>query len=99
MPELSQGNIQLSRMSQENRKLTTSLSAPFAKPLSLVAPGGGLKQLDLSLDDTDYIFDAIFATRNESNDSGYDTSERMGSTPESDQLRSFIRTYSNDEDM
>ncbi|KAH9213606.1 hypothetical protein DL95DRAFT_390398, partial [Leptodontidium sp. 2 PMI_412] len=34
----------------------------FAAPLSLVSPGGGLKQLDFSLDDTDFIFDSIFAT-------------------------------------
>jgi hypothetical protein len=68
--------------------------------LGLVAPGGGLKQLDLSLDDTDYIFDAIFSARHESQDSGYDTSEHAGTNSENDhQPRISIRVYSSDEDV
>ena len=65
-----------------------------------MAPGGGLKQLDLSLDNTDYIFDAIFSAKYESQDSGYDTSEHTGTNSESGhQLRSSVRVYSNDQDM
>lgn len=72
----------------------------FAETLGLVAPGGGLRQLDLSLDDTDYIFDAIFSAKNESQDSGYGTSEHTGTISENDhQPHSFVRVYSNDEDM
>ncbi|KAH8602004.1 hypothetical protein B0O99DRAFT_680155 [Bisporella sp. PMI_857] len=71
----------------------------FAKPLSLVAPGGGLKQLDLSLDDTDFIFDSIFSARRDTADSGYDTSEHPGTASESDHLHSFVRVYNNDEDI
>lgn len=74
--------------------------ATFAETLSLVTPGGGLRQLDLSLDDTDFIFDTIFNNRQNSNDSGYDTSERGGTVSETDHHpRSFIRVYSNDADM
>lgn len=73
----------------------------FSAPLSLVSPGGGLKQLDFSLDDTDFIFDSIFAntaTQNESMDSGYETSEHAGTL--SDSGREVpIRVYSSDEDM
>jgi len=64
-----------------------------------VAPGGGLRQLDLSLDDTDFIFDSIFSARHESNDSGYDTSERGGTASEPDLPRSYVRVYTNDENM
>ena len=72
----------------------------FAETLGLVAPGGGLKQLDLSLDDTDFIFDTIFSARHESQDSGYDTSEHAGTSSETDyQPHSSIRVYANDEDM
>lgn len=74
-------------------------AATFAEPLSLVAPGGGLKQLDLSFEDTDFIFDSIFTTRQDSNDSGYDTSDHAGTCSESEQSHSFIRVYSNEEDM
>ena len=58
-----------------------------------------MKQLDLSLDDTDYIFDAIFSA-SESQDSGYDTSENTVTNSEGEhQPRSSVRVYSNDEDM
>jgi hypothetical protein len=72
----------------------------FAAPLSLVSPGGGLKQLDFSLDDTDFIFDSIFAatTQHESMDSGYETSEHAGTLSESGR-EVPIRVYSSDEDM
>jgi len=58
-----------------------------------------LRQLDLSIDDTDFIFDSIFSARNDSNDSGYDTSEHAGTCSESDQAHSFVRVYSSDEDI
>jgi len=77
----------------------TSKLASFAEPLSLVAPGGGLKQLDLSFNDTDFMFDSIFFRRQESNDSGYDTSNHPASSSESDHLHAFVRVYSSDEDM
>lgn len=74
----------------------------FAAPLSLVSPGGGLKQLDFSLDDTDYIFDSIFAAgtaaQPEGMDSGYETSEHAGTLSESGR-EVPIRVYSCDEDM
>ncbi|KAL2070283.1 hypothetical protein VTL71DRAFT_13309 [Oculimacula yallundae] len=70
----------------------------FAAPLSLVSPGGGLKQLDFSLDDTDFIFDSVFAAQPESMDSGYETSEHAGTL--SDSGREVpIRVYSCDEDI
>ncbi|KAJ5042448.1 uncharacterized protein L3040_004996 [Drepanopeziza brunnea f. sp. 'multigermtubi'] len=71
----------------------------FAAPLSLVAPGGGLKQLDFSLDDTDFIFDSIFATQQENMDSGYETSEHAGTLSDGGQREVPIRTYSSDEDI
>ncbi|KAI9053126.1 hypothetical protein LZ554_003393 [Drepanopeziza brunnea f. sp. 'monogermtubi'] len=71
----------------------------FAAPLSLVAPGGGLKQLDFSLDDTDFIFDSIFATQQENVDSGYETSEHAGTLSDGGQREVPIRTYSSDEDI
>ncbi|PVH68792.1 hypothetical protein DL98DRAFT_542133 [Cadophora sp. DSE1049] len=71
----------------------------FAAPLSLVSPGGGLKQLDFSLDDTDFIFDSIFAgTQPEGMDSGYETSEHAGTLSESGR-EVPIRVYSSDEDI
>lgn len=80
--------------------LLTSRIESFAETLGLVAPGGGLKQLDLSLDDTDYIFDAIFSARHENQDSGYDTSEHAGTNSETEHHpTSSVRVYSNDEDM
>jgi hypothetical protein len=97
LPEVNQGNYIL--LILRIPEVYTISVASFAEPLSLVAPGGGLKQLDLSLDDTDFIFDSIFTTRQDSNDSGYDTSEHTGTCSEVDQPRAFIRVYSNDEDM
>ncbi|KAK0119470.1 hypothetical protein ONS95_010918 [Cadophora gregata] len=71
----------------------------FAAPLSLVTPGGGLKQLDFSLDDTDFIFDSIFAsTQPEGMDSGYETSEHAGTLSESGK-EVPIRVYSSDDDI
>ena len=65
-----------------------------------MAPGGGLKQLDLSPDETGDIFDAIFSAKHERQDSGYDTSEYTGTNSESDQQPCFsVRVYSNDQDM
>ena len=64
-----------------------------------MAPGGGLKELDLSFNDTDFMFDSIFFKRQESNDSGYDTSKHTATTSEPDQSHTFVRVYSNDEDM
>lgn len=97
LPEDNQGKF--IPASLNGKKQLTIYSASWAEPLSLVTPGGGLKQLDLSLDDTDFIWDSIFATYQENNDSGYDTSEHAGTKSESEQSSSFIRVYSNDDDM
>lgn len=67
--------------------------------MRLVAPGGGLKQLDFSLDDTDFIFDSLFSAQGDSLDSGYETSEHAGTRSEIDQPKSYIRVYQTDEDM
>ena len=77
------------------------MSEPFSQTLGLVAPGGGLKQLDLSLDDSDYVFDAIFSATNESQDSGYDTSEYAATNSESGHhpASPSVRVYCNDADM
>lgn len=64
-----------------------------------MAPGGGLKQLDLSFEDTDSIFDSIFSGGQENNDSGYDTSDHVVTSSETDQPDAFVRVYSRDEDM
>ena len=94
LPEYNQGRcIQDSSPSRSLSKVIAS----FAEPLSLVAPGGGLTQLDLSLDDTDFIWDSLFSTRQDSNDSGYDTSDLAGTT--SEYPSAFIRTYRSDDDM
>jgi hypothetical protein len=37
-------------------------TASFAGPLSFVTPGGGLKQLDLLPQETEYVFENTFAT-------------------------------------
>lgn len=55
MPELEEGIF--NRSSSENSEFNQGYQGTFTAPLSLVAPGGGLKQLDFSLDDTDFIFD------------------------------------------
>ncbi|KAF8861682.1 hypothetical protein BDZ45DRAFT_671755 [Acephala macrosclerotiorum] len=73
--------------------------ATFEGPLRLVAPGGGLKQLDFSLDDTDFIFDSIFSGQGDSLDSGYETSEHAGTLSEIEQPKSYIRVYQTDEDI
>lgn len=75
------------------------MPASFAEPLGMVKPGGGLKQLDFSFDDTDLIFDAIFAAGPNCFDSGYDTSEHSGEISDVVHISCPIRVYSNDEDM
>lgn len=95
LPELNQGEV---HSDLYQLKLMED-AATFAEPLSLVAPGGGLRQLDLSLDDTDFIFDSLFTTPHDSNDSGYDTSDHTGTCSESEQPHSFVRAYSRVEDM
>lgn len=80
-------------------RLTSSAAASFNAPLRLVAPGGGLKQLDFSLDDTDFISDTIFSVHADSLDSGYETSEHAGILSEIDQPQSYVRVYQTDEDM
>lgn len=79
--------------------LNGSLAASFAEPLSMVTPGGGLKQLDFAFDDTDLMFDAIFSSQPGGFDSGYDTSEHSGPVSDVGQIICPIRAYSSDEDM
>lgn len=95
LPESNQGIL----FYQNLGPMLNSNLVSFAEPLSLVAPGGGLKQLDLAFDNTDFMFDSIFYTRQESNDSGYDTSNHATTSSESDQSHAFVRVYSSDEDM
>jgi hypothetical protein len=82
-----------------NATLANALPGSFAGPLRFVAPGGGLKQLDLSLDDTDFIFDAIFPSQDRLLDSGYETSDNSGTISEISPTHSPIRVYSTDEDI
>ncbi len=98
LPELEEGTFNRPS-SEENSQFNQAYQGTFTAPLTLVAPGGGLKQLDFSLDDTDFIFDSIFATQPESMDSGYETSEHAGTLSEGGQREVSIRVYSNDEDM
>ena len=95
LPESAQGTSIQSTSGHQNSLQVAS----FAEPLSLVVPGGGLKQLDFSFDDTDFMFDSIFSGRQESNDSGYDTSEHAATSSESDASHAFVRVYSSDEAM
>lgn len=97
MPEIEEGIFD--RSSSEKSGPNPQYQGNFAAPLSLVAPGGGLKQLDFSLEDTDYIFDSIFATHADSMDSGYDSSEHAGALSEGGRQETPIRVYSSNEDM
>lgn len=65
----------------------------------MITPGGGMKQLDFSFDDTDLMFDAIFSTQPASFDSGYDTSDHSGPISDAEIITCPIRVYSTDEDM
>jgi hypothetical protein len=67
----------------------------------MLVPGGGLKQLDLSLVDTEHIFDATFSASHESQDSGCNTSVHAGTNSESGwpARSASVRAYSNYEDM
>jgi len=95
LPELDEGNF-----AGFDYQLPTSdydFSASFTGPLSLVAPGGGLKQLDLSFDETSFIFDSVFADQKDLLDSGYETSVH---TPSDSGLPQYpVRAYSSDQDM
>jgi hypothetical protein len=71
MPELNQCKVSSCIFKVVWNIYLLPFPASFAQPLGLVAPGGGLRQLDLSLDDADFIFDAIFSTRNDFQDSAY----------------------------
>ncbi|KAH7411392.1 C6 zinc finger domain-containing protein [Cadophora sp. MPI-SDFR-AT-0126] len=107
MPELEEGIFthepnpppSIRKYSEEKSEFNIpDYQGTFAAPLSLVSPGGGLKQLDFSLDDTDFIFDSIFAAQPEGMDSGYETSEHAGTSSESGK-EVPIRVYSSDEDI
>jgi hypothetical protein len=72
------------------------LSASFTGPLSLVAPGGGLKQLDVSFDDSDFMFDTVFTGEDEV----LSSESRSPDYPLSEDLPQYpIRVYSSDDDM
>lgn len=76
-----------------------NVATSFNVPLQLVAPGGGLKQLDFSsLDDPEFIFDTIWGA-GDSLDSGYETSEHAGTLSDIEHPKSYIRVYQTDEDM
>lgn len=66
--------------------------------MTLVSPGAGLKQLDMSFDDTEFIFDSIFSSQFDPQDSGYGTSE-MGTSVEPEEIRGPVRVYLSDESM
>jgi hypothetical protein len=70
----------------------------LASPMSLVTPGAGLKQLDISFDDTEFIFDSIFSNQFEPQDSGYGTSD-VETSVEPEEATGTVRVYLNDEDM
>lgn len=63
-------------------------------------PGGGLKQLDLLPEETEFVFEA-HGSKSEVPDSGYETSEHAGATssPKAEQSPTAIRTYSSEEAM
>lgn len=56
-------------------------------------------RLDLSFEDTDFMFDAIFNTQLEPHDSGYETSDHPATSSEIDQPLAAIRVYPNDQEM
>jgi hypothetical protein len=95
LPELDEGNF-----AGFDYQLPTSdydFSASFTGPLSLLAPGGGLRQLDLSFDETSFMFDSVFADQKDFLDSGYETSVY---TPSDTGLPQYpVRGYSCDQDM
>jgi hypothetical protein len=66
--------------------------------MNLVSPGAGLKQLDMSFDDTEFIFDSIFNSQFDPQDSGYGTSEK-GTTVEPEETTGTVRVYLTDESM
>ncbi|EPE30812.1 hypothetical protein GLAREA_03779 [Glarea lozoyensis ATCC 20868] len=78
--------------------MTTHLEdlAVFFRIKALLLTSYPPSRLDLCLDDTDFIFDAIF--NGQSEDSGYNTSEHTGSL-ENEQAYTFIRTYSSTQDI
>jgi hypothetical protein len=64
----------------------------------MVDPGAGLKELDLSFDDTEFIFDSIFGNQFEPQDSGYGSSD-LGTSVEPEEAVGPVRVYMSDEDM
>ncbi|CZT11182.1 related to C6 finger domain protein [Rhynchosporium graminicola] len=98
LPELEEGNLLFRSFNSAELGSNPDFQGTFAAPLSLVSPGGGLKQLDFSLDDTDFIFDSVFATQPENMDSGYETSEHAGTLSESGR-EVPVRVYSCDDDI
>lgn len=98
LPELDDGNSLDDHYKFPSSVLSYISAATFTAPLQLVTPGSGLKQLDFSLDNTDFIFDSIWP-QTDTLDSGYETSEPTGPQSETDQPKSYIRTYQTDADM
>lgn len=63
-----------------------------------MTPGAGLKQLDMSFDDTEFIFESIFGNQMDPQDSGYGSSE-FGTSVEPEEASGPVRVYLSDEDM
>lgn len=70
----------------------------LSEPAGFVRPGAGLKQLDLSFDDTEFIFDSIFSNQIDPLDSGYGSSD-LGTSVEPEEVAGPVRVYLSDDDM
>ncbi|CAG8949070.1 hypothetical protein HYFRA_00002199 [Hymenoscyphus fraxineus] len=99
LPESNQGDFTSGSVQKQPITDFDDL-ASFSEPLSLVAPGGGLKQLDFAFEDTDFMFDSIFNTQIENHDSGYGSaSDHPAPSSENGQPPSAIRVYPSDQDI
>ncbi|KUJ06822.1 uncharacterized protein LY89DRAFT_661403 [Mollisia scopiformis] len=96
---LSTNNSELNHCALSILPELDEVAASFSGPLQLVAPGGGLTQLDFSSDDSLFIFDSVFSGQGDSLDSGYETSEVSATLSEVDHPKEYIRVYQTDEDI